>query len=236
MKTPYSTTTPSPSFLLLGDSNAGPIGKAAQARGLAVSGGPLGAGRDFNVDFFVPMSGDVGFRDEEMEQRYRQALGSAGVNRLGELSVPLVSTLGMSVHFLASRPNWQCYQDDHGEFDAGFLGGALFESIIGEMSRHALAFYERALAMGLRVLVVLPPQRVPEFSDARVFLPAQQVLIRRFRELGVELVDVRKAANGEDGWQHPRFCEVDDPLHGNLAFGELIVDALLGHLSQQRCA
>ncbi|WP_026145608.1 hypothetical protein [Pseudomonas asplenii] len=231
MKTPYSTTTPSPSFLLLGDSNAGPIGKAAQARGLTACGGPLGAGRDFNVDFLVSRPGDVGFRDGDMDQRYRQALELAGVARLGELSVPLVSTLGMSVHFLASRPNWHCYQDERGEFDAGFLDGALFESIIEQMSRHALAFYERVLAMGVRVLVVLPPQRVPEFSDPRVFLPAQEVLIRRFRELGVELVDVRAAANGEDGWQHPRFCEVDDPLHGNLAFGELIVEALLPRLA-----
>ncbi|QXI31522.1 hypothetical protein HU752_016560 [Pseudomonas vanderleydeniana] len=171
-----------------------------------------------------------------MDQRYRQALERAGVTRLGELSMPLVSTLGMSVHFLASRPNWQCYQDERGEFDAGFLGGQLFESIIEEMSRHALAFHERVLAMGVRVLVVLPPQRVPEFSDPRVFIPAQTVLIRRLRELGVEWVDVREAANGEDGWQHPRFCEIDDPLHGNLAFGDLVVDALLDQLPKQRSA
>lgn len=236
MKTPYSTTTPNPSFLLLGDSNAGPIGKAAQARGLSACGGPLGAGRDFNVDFLVARPGDVGFRDPEMDQRYRQALALAGVARLGEMSIPLVSTLGMSVHFLASRPNWHCYQDDNGEFDAGFLQGALFESIIEEMSRHALAFHERVLAMGIRVLVVLPPQRVPEFSNAEVFMAAQEVLIRRFRELGVELVDVREAANGEDGWQDPRFCEIDDPLHGNLAFGELIVDALLDQLPQHHYA
>ncbi|KPA90280.1 MULTISPECIES: hypothetical protein [Pseudomonas] len=236
MKTPYSTTTPSPSFLLLGDSNAGPIGKAAQARGLMACGGPLGAGRDFNVDFLVAQPGDVGFRDTEMDQRYRQALELAGVARLEELSVPLVSTLGMSVHFLASRPNWHCYQDESGEFDAGFLGGPLFESIIEEMSRYALAFYERVLGLGIRVLVVLPPQRVPEFSDARVFIAAQEVLIRRLRELGVELIDVRDAANGEDGWQAPRFCEIDDPLHGNLAFGELIVEALLPRLAQPQWA
>ncbi|MGY2237225.1 hypothetical protein ACW9ID_19575 [Pseudomonas gingeri] len=230
MKTPYSTTTPSPRFLLLGDSNSGPIGKAAQARALPFSGGPLGAGRDFNVDFFVASADDLGFRDPEMDQRYRQALALAGVAHLGQLSVPLVSTLGMSVHFLASRPNWHCYQDEHGEFDPGFLSGALFESIIDAMSRHALAFYDRALALGLRVLVVLPPQRVPEFSDARVFPAAQAVLIRRFQALGIELIDVRSAATGEDGWQHPRYCEIDDPLHGNLAFGGLIVDALLERL------
>ncbi|NWD51158.1 hypothetical protein [Pseudomonas gingeri] len=227
MKTPYSTTTPSPRFLLLGDSNSGPIGKAAQARALPFSGGPLGAGRDFNVDFFVASADDLGFRDPEMDQRYRQALELAGVARLGHLSVPLVSTLGMSVHFLASRPNWHCYQDEHGEFDPGFLSGPLFESIIDAMSRHALAFYERVLALGLKVFVVLPPQRVPEFSDARVFTAAQAVLVRRFRALGIELIDVRSAATAEDGWQDPCFCEVDDPLHGNIAFGGLIVEALL---------
>ncbi|MFJ2485209.1 hypothetical protein [Pseudomonas sp. NPDC087639] len=227
MKTPYSITTPR--FLLLGDSHAGVIGKAAQAREVPFGGGPLGTGRDFAVDFFSITRNDVVFRDGEMERLYRQALDTFETPQLAKVGVPLVSTIGLSLHYLATAPNWTCYQTPEGEFDAGFLAGPLFESIVDTLSRSALAFYEQALAMKLKVFAVLPPQRVPELSDPRVFMAAQTLLIKRLQGLGVELIDVRAAANDEQGFQRSAFCEVDDPLHGNLAFGELIVEQLLEH-------
>ena len=92
MKTPYSTTTPR--FLLLGDSHAGVIGKAAKLRQVPFSGGPLGAGRDFGVDFFRLSTDDVIFRDGDMQQLYRQALAQLDVLNLGQVAVPLVSTIG----------------------------------------------------------------------------------------------------------------------------------------------
>lgn len=225
MKTRYSTTTPR--FLLLGDSHAGVIGKAAQARQIAFGGGPLGTGRDFAVDFFSLVPGDLAFRDAEMERLYRQALAPLGASQLAQVAMPLVSTLGLSLHYLATAPNWLCYQAPDGTFDEGFLDGPLFEAIIDTLSGPALAFYEHALAMNLKVYAVLPPQRVPELSNRQVFMAAQTLLIRRLQGLGVELVDVRHAANDADGFQRAAFCEVDDPLHGNLAFGELIVEHLL---------
>ncbi|MBV4477565.1 hypothetical protein [Pseudomonas botevensis] len=225
MKTPYSTTTPR--FLLLGDSHAGVIGKAAQARQVPFSGGPLGTGRDFAVDFFSLTRQDVVFRDAEMQRLYRQALEPFAVPQLAHVAVPLVSTLGLSLHYLATAPNWTCYQTPDGEFDEGFFAGPLFASIIDTLSRPALAFYEQALALNLKVFAVLPPQRVPELSNPQVFMAAQRLLIESLHSLGVELIDVRASANDEHGFQQPAFCEVDDPLHGNLAFGVLIVEQLL---------
>lgn len=225
MKTPDSTTTPS--FLLLGDSHVGVIGLAARARGLAFGGGPLGAGRDFGVDFFRLTVDDLAMRDPELEHLYRQALAQLDAPNLGRIPGPLVSSIGLSVHYLATTQNWLCYQGPDGEFDPGFLEGPLFATIIDTLSRPALAFYEQALALGLKVYAVLPPQRVPPMSDARVFMAAQARLVERLRGLGVELVDVREAANDDQGLQRIEFCEVDDPLHGNLAFGELVLDQLL---------
>ncbi|QTD35678.1 hypothetical protein [Pseudomonas fluorescens] len=225
MKTPCSITTPR--FLLLGDSHAGVIGKAAQARELPFSGGPLGTGRDFAVDFFSLTHHDVVFREAEMERLYRQALEPFEVPQLAKVGVPLVSTIGLSLHYLATAPNWTCYQTPDGEFDEGFFAGPLFESIVDTLSRPALAFYEQTRAMNLKVFAVLPPQRVPELSDSRVFMAAQTLLIERLQGLGIELIDVRAAANDEQGFQRSAYCEVDDPLHGNLAFGELIVEQLL---------
>lgn len=225
MKTPYSTTTPR--FLLLGDSHAGVIGKAAKLRQVPFSGGPLGAGRDFGVDFFRLSTDDVIFRDGDMQQLYRQALAQLDVLNLGQVAVPLVSTIGLSLHYLATAPNWTCYQTAQGEFDPGFLSGALFEAIIEAMSRPALAFYERAQNLNLKVFAVLPPQRVPVLSSPEVFMAAQKVIIDRLQRLGIELIDVRATANDAYGFQRPPFCETDDPLHGNLAFGELILEQLL---------
>lgn len=225
MKTPCSITTPR--FLLLGDSHAGVIGKAAQARELPFSGGPLGTGRDFAVDFFSLTRHDVVFREAEMERLYRQALEPFEVPQLAKIGVPLVSTIGLSLHYLATAPNWTCYQTPDGEFDEGFFAGPLFESIVDTSSKPALAFYEQARAMNLKVFAALPPQRVPELSDSRVFMAAQTLLIERLQGLGIELIDVRAAANDEQDFQRSAYCEVDDPLHGNLAFGELIVEQLL---------
>lgn len=225
MKTPYSITTPR--FLLLGDSHAGVIGKAAQARQLPFGGGPLGAGRDFGVDFFSLAPNDLIFRDDEMNRLYRQALDQLGVPKLGRVSVPLVSTIGLSLHYLATAPNWTCYQTPDGEFDGGFLDGPLFEAIIDALSHPALAFYEQALAMNLKIFAVLPPQRVPSLSNPQVFMAAQTLLIKRLQGLDIEVIDVRTAANDEHGLQRPAYCEVDDPLHGNVAFGDLIVERLL---------
>lgn len=229
MKTPDSTTTPS--FLLLGDSHVGVVGLAARVRGLAFGGGPLGAGRDFGVDFFRLTVDDLAMRDPELEHLYRQALAQLDAPSLGGIPGPLVSSIGLSVHYLATTQNWLCYQGADGEFDPGFLQGPLFATIIDTLSRPALAFYEQALALDLKVYAVLPPQRVPPMSDARVFMAAQARLVERLRGLGVELVDVREAANDDRGLQRVEFCEVDDPLHGNLAFGELVLDQLLRQMA-----
>lgn len=228
MKTPSSTTTPS--FLLLGDSHVGVLGKAAQARQLRFGGGPLGAGRDFGVDFFDLAGPDVTFTDPELQRLYRQALAQLDAPALAGVPGPLVSSIGLSIHYLATAQNWACYQGPDGSFDTGFLDGPLFAAIIEALSRPALAFYEHALALGLTVYAVLPPQRVPALSDARVFMAAQALLVARLQGLGVRLLDVRDAANDDQGLQRPEYCEIDDPLHGNLAFGELLLERLLRQL------
>ncbi|MET1077647.1 MAG: hypothetical protein ABWY06_06470 [Pseudomonas sp.] len=229
MKTPYSTTTPSPRFLLLGDSHAGPIGAAARTQGLPFSGGPLGAGRDFSGPFFDLTEGGLVLRDGEMNGLLSGFLHELGVNRLAQLQIPLVSTLGLSLHFYATTENWECYRVRGGQFDPDFLGSRLFDGLIAAMAQEALAFYERLLALGLRVWVVLPPQRVPSLSDAQVFMAAQECLLRRLTALGVEVIDIRAATTDAAGLQRPEFCEADDPLHGNLAFGQLLLQALVEH-------
>ncbi|MFJ9445657.1 hypothetical protein ACIRRH_27915 [Kitasatospora sp. NPDC101235] len=227
MTTPSSTTTAPARFLLLGDSHAGPIGRAAKAARIPFQGGPIGAGREFTDDFFEPREHDVVFRKAEADEYYRGFLAEMDVDGLGRLAVPLVSTFGLSAHFVATRENWRIYRQRDGGFAPGFLSGPLFDAIVRATVRDALAFYRHALGLGLRVLAVMPPQRVPEQSDAVVFMAAQEVVRSALDALGVEIVDLRTRTTGPDGFQRPEFCEADDSIHGNLAFGRLILADLL---------
>lgn len=227
MTTPCSTTTVPARFLLLGDSHAGAIGRAAQAAGLPFTGGPIGSARDFNADFFDLAGDDPVFREPEADERYRGFLAELGVPGLGQLGIPLVLTFGLSAHFFATTENWQLYRLPDGGFAPGFVSGPLFDGIVRAMARDALAFYRHARGLGLRVLAVLPPQRVPGMSDPVIFRAAQETMCRALAELDIEIVDLRQRATDATGFQRPELCEADDPIHGNLAFGRLILSDLL---------
>ncbi|MEZ0089212.1 hypothetical protein [Streptacidiphilus sp. EB129] len=227
MTTPYSTTTAPARFLLLGDSHAGPIGRAAQAAGIPFQGGPIGAGREFTDGFFEPSASDVAFHNPEADAYYRGFLKELDAPGLGGLTVPLVATFGFSAHFMATRENWHVYRRHDGGFPEGFLTSPLFDAIVCAMVRDALAFYRHACTLGLRVLAVMPPQRVPGLSDPAVFMAAQECVRRAVVGLGVEVVDLRARTTGPDGFQRPELCEADDEIHGNLASGRLILADLL---------
>lgn len=224
---PYSTTTAPARFLLLGDSHARAIGRAASAAGIDFRGGPLGAGREFTSAFFAPREDDVVFDRPEAQQLYQGFLAELGVETLAGLAVPLVATFGFSAHFVATKENWHVYRQDDGTFPEGFLGGELFDAIVRATVRDALAFYQHARALGLRVLAVLPPQRVPGQSDAAVFMAAQECIARAVAAAGAEIVDLRPRLTDASGFQRPEFCEPDDEIHGNLASGRLILRELL---------
>jgi hypothetical protein len=219
--------TPGARFLLLGDSHAGPIGRAAKAANIPFLGGPIGAGRDFTDDFFEPLADDVVFRGPEADRYYRGFLGELGVARLGELTVPLVATFGFGVHFIATTENWHLYRNRDGTVPPGFLASPLFDDIVVAMVRDALAFYRHTRALGLRVLAVLPPQRVPRQSDPAIFMAAQESVRRAVDALGVEVVDLRARTTDATGYQRRELCEPDDEIHGNLASGRIILADLL---------
>ncbi|EPH41111.1 hypothetical protein ABT390_35060 [Streptomyces aurantiacus] len=234
--TPYSTTTApadpaagsaAARFLLLGDSHAGPIGRAAKAAGIPFSGGPVGAGREFNAEFFDVRENDVVFRKPETDALYRGFLGELGIDGLAGLAAPLVCTFGFSSHFVATTANWDIYRVPGGGFAPGFLDSRLFDGLVRATVRDALAFYGHARALGLRVVSAMPPQRVPGMSDPVVFMAAQDVTRRALLELGVDVVDLRARVTDGEGFQRPEFSEATDTIHGNLAFGRLILAELL---------
>lgn len=228
MTTRYLTTTDRARFLLLGDSHAGAVGRAAREAGLPFAGGPIGSGRDLLGPFFDPSGeDDITFRDAESEHLYRGFLDQLDTRGLGRLTVPLVCTFGLSVHTVATAANWSVHRDVRDAYTPGFLRSEHFGDLVRATAGGALAFYDRAVALGLRTLALLPPQRVPGMADPQVFFAAQDVLHEELRARGIETVDLRAHVTAADGLQRAPFCEPDDTIHGSLAFGRLIVAALL---------
>ncbi|MFE9449972.1 hypothetical protein [Streptomyces sp. NPDC006739] len=252
MTTPCSTTTTrtrtTARFLLLGDSHAGCVGRAAQAADLPFVGGPVGSGRDFLGPFFdtggtggtegtrgtggtggteSTGNGEITFRSPEAQRLYREFLDALEVAALAGLPVPLVCTFGLSAHTVATRQNWDVHRDTHGTLPEEFLRSGLFAGLVRATVRGALAFYDHTAALGLRVLAPLPPQRVPGMSDAQVFFAAQEVIRAELAARGVEIVDLRARVTDASGLQRPAFSQTDDTIHGNLAFGRLVVAELL---------
>ncbi|WP_370949423.1 hypothetical protein AB5J62_18285 [Amycolatopsis sp. cg5] len=226
MTTPSSTTTAPARFLLLGDSHAGPIGRAAKAAGIAFQGGPIGAAREFTDGFFEAGDRDVVFHKPEADGYYRGFLGVLGKNGLADVGVPLVTTFGFAAHFVATKENWRLYRTGDG-FPPDFLGSPLFDAIVTATVRGALAFHRHALGLGLRVCAVMPPQRVPSQADAAVFLAAQETVRRAITGLGGEVVDPRARITDETGFQRAELCEANDEIHGNLAWGRIVLTELL---------
>jgi hypothetical protein len=224
--TPSSTITAPARFLLLGDSHVGPVGRAAQAAHIPFQGGPIGAGRDFFDDFFAAGEHDIVFQVPETEQYFRGFLNELSISCLDELAIPLVTTIGFSVHFVATQHNWIYYRCADG-YPTDFLSSPLFQDIVAAMAAPALRFYRQMRAFNLRVVAVLPAQRVPRQSDPVIFHAAQDVVRQHVAKIGIEIVDLRDRIIDATGFQRPELCEEDDEIHGNLAWGRIVLSELL---------
>ncbi len=221
-----STTTAPARFFLLGDSHVGPLGRAARAARIPHSGGPIGAGRDFFGDFLAAGEHDIVFRDPQMDRCFRGFLTELNLACVDELSIPLISTIGFAPHFIATTQSWTFYLDGGVDCDE-FLSSRLFADIVIAMIAPALSFYRQLRAFGLRVVAVMPPQRVPMQADADVFMAAQDVIGRRVAEIGVEVIDPRHRITDQTGFQRRELCEPNDEIHGNLAWGRIVLSELL---------
>ncbi|NLR73776.1 hypothetical protein [Leeia aquatica] len=213
-------------FLLVGDSHAGAIGRAAQAAEVPFVGGPVGAGRDFIGRFHERCGEEIRWLHAGVAAYMDEFQRTLGGGPLGKLTTPVVSTIGFGAHFFAIHESWRIYQDRQQQYSPAFLAGPLFSKLIGVMAQDALALYRDLHDMGLRVLAVMPPQRVLETADPTIFFAAQEALKQHLQAIGIEVIDVRPEAAGPDGYQRPEYCEPNDTLHGNQAFGALILNAL----------
>jgi hypothetical protein len=86
-----------------------------------------------------------------------------------------------------------------------------------------LGFHALLIGRGISVRFVLPPQRVPDTSDAQMQTLIQTRAIAALTGLGCTIVDVRASTCDARGRQLPAYCEDKDPLHANTAMGEQVL-------------
>jgi hypothetical protein len=228
---------PNVNFLLLGDSHAAAIGKAAQTMGLRFVGGPIGAGRDYFAPFFVPreeIGGDqmaLQFIRADAVKTWAQFQTELAVSNCAVASVPLLCTFGTSFHFPATRENWWLYREQIAQVPATFFASKLFTRLAQNMLAPALDCYRLLKDASLSVHVALPPQRVPNMAQDQVYFALQQKFIEALTELKVPVIDLRSQVCDQRGLQRAEFGEANDPIHGNLAFGKKIVENYLNLIS-----
>lgn len=233
----HPKSTESSRFLLLGDCFAAAVGQAAKAADFPFVGGPLAPALEFYREFIRSSQDDIEFCDSvtlkysshqsSPNALYRGFLSELGITRIGELRIPLVTTFGFSTYLHAEQDNWRIYRTPDGGFPDGFLDSILFKDIILTLSRGAIDFYRHVLEMGIRVIAVMPPQRILDSSDLSVFMRAQVLIAEKIRSLNGEIVDIRYRTTDDRGLQRPELCEPKSPIHGNRAFGRLILADLV---------
>ncbi|WP_422377770.1 hypothetical protein [Roseibium sp.] len=225
-----NTMPPCPDFLLLGDSHAAAIGRAARLDGVSFHGGPLGSGREFFSPFFTVGDGRLALTGEQAAKLLAKFLTDLGIPALEQLKCPLVSTLGLSPHFMATREIWSCYAAPDTDPDTETLHSPIFAEVVEEMLAVPLTFYRHLVGNGVDVIGVAAPQRVPDLSIPSVFTAVQDQMLDRYRAIGMRLIDLRQDTGGSDGWLRTEFCKDNDPLHANEAFGRLVLQEIRGVL------
>jgi hypothetical protein len=213
-----------PDFLLLGDSHAGALKRAAEALNVSFTGGNLMAGKEMN-DYFFRIDGNQFVLTSESASRLLAGYlrkGKLGQNLL-DIEVPLLSTVGFNTHNFESAFRNQGLTIDAAE-NKRFISAACFEAVVDGARRGALEFY-RALRQADRIVyAVLSPQRfAPE--KAAVCRAFEVVMVRRLLALGVGIIDVRAETTDGEGVLLSKFEpeKTEDWVHANGDFGAIVI-------------
>ena len=204
-------------LFLIGDSNMVSIGRAAKQLGIAVRGGPIGIGVDFEKPFYATNGKELsllGKKREQFQDEFRDILTFDG---------PVLSTLGFNAHRFAIRIHKHC-ADNSAATWSDLISRQVFEQSVQDSREHVLSFYRLLAEHDRRVFFVHSPQRAPA-PCLPILRDFEQTLIPLIEATGARLVDVRRQITDENG-PLETFAEKNDPVHGNVRFGEVVLTKL----------
>jgi hypothetical protein len=207
-----------PRFALVGDCNAGIIGRVARTRGVGFVGGPIDNGHALEQDFF-----DLDGTTFVPRSQKRAPELHADLFRCG---LPILSTVGSNIHRIAIDLNRAFYFPHR--LDQRALSDAVLRQVIVENRPGPLRFYRTAEELGCEVHVVHSSQRFPD-GIAVLARRLEAVFLDLVACTGAALVDVRAETTDDAGDLRPEyFTEREDDLtHANAAWAELVLDKFL---------
>jgi len=205
---------------IIGDSHADALRSAFLSHGWRVHGGALHMGRTFEAPFFDVSEGHLSFHDELAQANFARALSSAGVARMADLQMPVLSTMGFNTNRLAGRL-W-IKDGDKPSDEPPTWSQAVVEAVVEGARASILEFYRR-LPKG-RTFALLSPQRARTDLISTI-VQVEDIFARKLADLGVRIVDVRRETIDSDGVLRSEFWRVEenDHVHANEAYGSVVM-------------
>ena len=205
---------------VFGCSHAARLQKGAEVLGLAVAGGGMMRGRLWDEGrFAVSAAGDLVLEDETGAARLAAALAVAGVARIADLKVPVVTTLGFQFDVLldAVAPGYAVAPPAPDD-DRQFLPRDVFEAYVLERRAKLVGLVGWLVSHGLTVVAVTPPPRHPAAALAAACEEVAGVALER---AGAEVHRTRDWALDASGGLDPVYAaqKDGDRVHGNGFFG-----------------
>jgi hypothetical protein len=217
-------------MLILGDSHALAIKAAASTCDVRLNGGRIDAGRFFNTDFHTRVGDDIFFNKEDYQKIFKNYLQENGAARISDVSVPILCTFGMNIHYLIRADVWGGFDIDSSS-NGQRLSRAVVKATVGSMVAGSLQFYRDLVDLGCKVICPLPPRcgRVVGMRLIHTLFPAfEDILLELIGETGVSVIDHRSWSLNPDGFLKPEFRHPDpnDQVHGNSLFGKYLLDQI----------
>jgi len=204
-------------LFLIGDSHIIAIADAAEDRGLTWKGGPLASGRALE-QYFWKIDG----------KKFIYSMEGAGPirERFCDLLVfdgPILTTLGFNSHrFVEDFDKYA--QAQKLSPSPSILSEAAFVDTVCDARHVALEFYRMLSDHGCDVYFTASPQRCT-MQNHTLLRAFEDLLIAKIEATGAKFIETRDAVLDEQRVRS-EYAKADDPVHGSLALGALILDRM----------
>lgn len=211
----------------LGDSHIDCVVRAAREKGVATTLGPLMNGGAWGLgEFQLREDGYIELlRPAPAHRSFDGAIGSN--TSLFEIDGVIVTTVGFHTgHALAAITG---VARDTSASPPPFISEAVFEECILAIRKRHFELIE-TLAKAGKTMVAYPP---PPRHNKKLRAMAEQydnIVSARYRAAGISVIDPRTFCLDDEGEFSKQFIPPRDLRHGNLAYGEAMLERILAAL------
>lgn len=216
-------------FFFIGDSHTGALKQGADIIGIPNFGNALiPCSKWLNGDFSFTEDGNLTIADQVGEELLRKSCLDAGVNRLSDLKIPIVTTLPFLMERDLRAFNRRHTTNIYENSDKIFLSYSSFRASIISVRADVISFLEGLVNSGVEVHSITPPSRMlPSFETFAL----QDVVEAELSRIGVTVHRTRNWSTDHEGILLTRYCieKEGDFVHANSEYGAEAISRLLSH-------